>query len=600
MHLSWRPAVLGGAGTPLGIVHAGVRGVESSKTRDAIEGAPPPPSALGRVTLSLDSLTRRKVPILVLAIAVVASAVLLISIDSHLTFIADDWMLLVKRQGWGASYFLKPFHGNIVVAPALVYKVMREIFGMGSATPYYVAAILTFVASAVLLFVYLRPRVGDWLSLCAAILVLFLGAAFEDLLFAFQIGYFASVAAGLGMLIALDREDDDADRLGCLLLIVSLAFSSIGLAFAAGALLDLILGRRPRRRRAYVVLVPIALYGLWWLGWGHTAQNHLSGHNLVGTPKYVFKAAAAGITSLLGLAVGDGSEPSQPHLIWGKLILIVGLLLLGWRIVRERKVSRGLAVAIVIGLAFWIAAGVNRDISRLPTSSRFQYPSAVFLLLIAAEMLRGLRVPKLAVVPAAVVTGFAIAGGISLLHREDSERWAPYANSLRTSLAAVQIAGSSADPHFQVVFPPDIEASARAYFSATDKYGSPAFSEGELAARPQSERESADLTLAEALDLALHAPTKGEKAIGCQTLQASAAGYTGVTLLHGGFTLANRSDGSVEVSLGRFAEGFPVRLGPLPTGVKTALMIPVDGSRRSWNLGVIGNGPVQLCTTEPG
>jgi hypothetical protein len=544
-------------------------------------------------------LTRHKAPILVLSIAAVVSAALLISIDSHLTFVTDDWVLLVKRQGWGASYFLKPFHGNILVAPALVYKVMREVFGMGSATPYYVVAVLTFVTSAVLLFVYLRPRVGDWLSLCAAILVLFLGAAFEDLLFAFQIGYFASVAAGLGMLIALDREDDDGDRLACLLLIVSVVFSSVGLAFAAGAVLDLVLGRRPRRRRAYVALAPIALYGLWWLGWGHTAQSHLSGHNLVGTPKFVFKAAAAGVTSLLGLATGDGSEPSQPHLIWGKLILVAALLLLAWQIIRERKVSRGLAVALAIGLAFWVAAAVNRNVDRLPTSSRYQYPSAVFLLLIAAEMLRGVRVPKLAVVPAVVVTGFAIAGGITLMHREYSERWAPYANSVRSSLAAVQIAGSSADPHYQVEFSPETKASAKAYFSAADEYGSPAFSESELATRPQSERERADLTLAQALDFALHAPS-GEKTIACQSLKASGAGYTGVTLLHGGFTLTNRSGGSVEVMLGRFAEGFPVSLGPLEDGVKTALTIPTDESRRPWNLGVVGSGPVQLCTTEPG
>jgi hypothetical protein len=544
-------------------------------------------------------LLQRKAPIFVLGFAAVASAALLISLDSHLTFVADDWVLLVKRQGWGASYFLKPFHGNILVAPALVYKIMREVFGLGSATPYYVVAILTFVTSALLLFVYLRPRVGDWLSLCAAILVLFLGAAFEDLLFAFQIGYFASVAAGLGMLIALDREDDAGDRLACLLLVVSLVFSSVGLAFAAGAVLDLILGRRPRRRRAYVALVPIALYGLWWLGWGHASPSHLGGHNLFGAPKFVFKAAAAGVISLLGLATGDGSEPSQPHLIWGESILIAGLLLLGWQLVRERKVSRGLAVALALGLALWLAAALNRNVDRLPTSSRYQYPSAVFLLLIAAEMLKGVRVPRAAVVAAAVVTGLAIAGGISLMHREYSERWEPYANSLRSSLAAVQIAGSSADPHFQVGFSSETEVSARAYFSISEDYGSPAFSESELAARPQSERERADFTLAQALGLALHAPS-GVRTVACQPLQASDAGYTGVTLLHGGFTLTNRSGGSVEVLLGRFAEGFPVSLGPVEDGLKTALVIPADESPRPWNLGVVGNGPVQLCTTEPG
>jgi hypothetical protein len=95
-----------------------------------------------------------------------------------------------------------------VVGPALVYKLLQTFFGMSSAMPYYAVSISLFLTSAVLLFAYLRSRVGDWLALLAAVLILFLGAAFEDLLWAFQLGYFASAAAGLGMLLALDREDD--------------------------------------------------------------------------------------------------------------------------------------------------------------------------------------------------------------------------------------------------------------------------------------------------------------------------------------------------------------------------------------------------------
>lgn len=537
-------------------------------------------------------------PLALLGVAAAASLVWILSLDSNLTFIADDWMLLVKRQGWGASYFLKPFHGNIVVGPAFVYKLMREVFGMGSATPYYAAAIATFVASGVLLFVYLRRRVGDWLALCGAVLILFLGAAFEDLLFAFQIGYYASVGAGLGMLIALDREDDRGDRVACFLLAVSLAFSSLGLAFAVGAVIDLVLGRKPPKRRAYVALAPIGLYALWWIGWGHTAENHLSAQHVLTSPEYVFKAAAGGITSLLGLASNDGSEPSQPHLIWGKLILIAGLLLLAWKLVRERRFSRGLAIALAIGLAFWLVAAFNRNLTRLPTSSRFQYPSAVFLLLIAGEMIRGLRIPKLAIAAAVVVTALAIGGGLSLMHREYSERWMPYADGVRSRLAAVEIAGSKADPHFQVFFPPDIEASARAYFLATDSHGSPAFSETELEARPQGEREEADLTLAQALDFALHPPANDLRAVACQPMQASGAGYTGLTLFYGGFTLTNGSKSGMEVRLGRFAEGFPVSLGKVPPGVETAFSVPVDSSRRPWNLGLVGSGSIRLCTTE--
>jgi hypothetical protein len=553
---------------------------------------------VGEAVRGVDSArARRAAPFLILGIAVVVAGAVLLSLDSQLTFIADDWMLLVKRHGWSADYFLHPFNGNIVAAPGLVYKLMQGIFGMGSATPYYAVAIACFLAGAVLLFVYLRRRVGDWPALLGAILILFLGAGFEDLLFAFQIGYFAAIAAGLGALIALDREDDRGDRIACALLVVSLAFSSVGIAFVAGAVLDLLLGRKPRARRGYVALLPIGLYVVWWLGWGHLGGNQVSVHNLLTTPKFVFDAASAGIVSLLGLATGDGSEPSQPHLIWGQILLVAGLLLLGLRIAKEGKVSRGLAVALAIGLAFWILAGLNHDASRLPTSSRYQYPSAVFLLLIAAEMLRGLRVPRLATAAAAAVTAGAVVGGLSLLHREHDERWVPYANSLRSSLAAVEIAGPGADPAFPVFFPPSIEAPARDYLNAVGEHGSPAFTEEELQARPASERASADLTIAQALGLALAPPDPRVRTAQCQMLQANAVGYSGLTLIRGGFTLSNRGGADVEVLLSRFADELSVLLGPVGPGVITSLEIPEDASIRPWNLGLRGNGPVRLCTT---
>jgi hypothetical protein len=540
---------------------------------------------------------RRNAVFAILGVAVVAAGEVLIALDSQLTFIADDWLLLVKRHGWSADYFLHPFHGSIVAAPGVVYKLMLATFGMGSATPYYVIAIGCFLASGILLFVYLRRRVGDGLALLGAILVLFLGAAFEDLLFAFQIGYFAAVAAGLGALIALDREDDLGDRIACGLLAVSLAFSSVGIAFVAGAVLDLALGRRPRMRRSYVALLPIALYALWWVGWGHLAHNNISAHNIVTAPRYVFDAASAGVVSLLGLATGDGSEPSQPHLIWGQILIVGGLVLLGIRIAKTRTVPRGLAVALAVGLAFWMACALNHNDSRMPASSRYQYPSAVFLLLIAGEMLRGLRVPRAATAAAAAVTLAAVVGGMSLLHREHDERWVPYADALRSSLAAVEIAGPEADPAFPVFFPPDIEVPARHYLSAVGRYGSPAFSEEALQARPAAERASADVTIAQALGLALVAPDPRQHTIQCQVIQSNAAGYSGVTLLHGGFTLSNRSPAEVEVMLSRFADELSVVLGPLGPGAIASLQIPEDESSRPWNLGLRGAGPVRLCTT---
>jgi hypothetical protein len=540
-----------------------------------------------------------RLPLLALGVAVVASMVWLLRLDSQLTFIADDWMLLVKRNQWSLDYFFHPFHGSIVAGPGVVYKVLQETVGMGSATPYYAVSVGTFALSVVLLFFYLRRRVGDWFALFGAVLILFLGAAFEDLLFAFQVGYFGSVAAGLGMLLCLDREDEKWDRVACGLLAVSLAFGSVGLAFAAGAVADFILGRRPRGRRFYVAFGPIVFYGLWWVLWGHDAQNNVSFHNILNAPEFVFNAASAGLVSLMGLATGDGSEPDQPHLIWGKLLLIGGGLLLLARVVRQRRISRGLGVALAIGLAFWLLAGINRDETRLPTSSRFQYPSAVFLLLIVGDGLRGLSGlrRRWVVVAAAVGTVLAIQGGISLLEREHEERWVPYADSLRARLGAIEIAGPQADPAFRIFFPPDIRAPAGDYLQAVEKFGSPAFSEAEIEAHPEANLGSADLDLAQTLGLALEPLSQQSRPLRCQTLKATAAGPTGLTLFPGTFSFENRGALPAEILLGRFSSELAVVMGSLESGALTSLKIPQDNSERPWVLGLKGDGPVELCVT---
>ena len=177
-------------------------------------------------------LTSERAAVGCLAIAVVISAILLVSLDSHLTFNADDWELLVVRKGWSPGTFLDPFHEHVVLAPALIYKTLLAFFGMSSALPFYLVSISLFALTAVLLFSYLRPRIGNWLAFFFVVPLLFLGAASEDLLWAFQMGFFGSMAAGMGMLVALDRKSSKGDRIACALLLLSLAFSSLGIAIA--------------------------------------------------------------------------------------------------------------------------------------------------------------------------------------------------------------------------------------------------------------------------------------------------------------------------------------------------------------------------------
>ena len=308
---------------------------------------------------------RDRLPVLLLAVAAIASGVLLLWLDSQLSFFADDWAFLVKRPGWSADYLLDPYHGHLIAGVGVTFNLLLEVFGMGSATPYFLVAIACFLTSAIALFVLLRRRVGDWMALFAAILILFLGAAFEDLFFAFQVGFFASVAAGLGALIALDREDGAGDISACALLIVSLAFGSIGIAFVVGALVNLVMGRGLRGKHIYVALLPILLYGLWWLGWGHRANTHWTEQRLLDAPGHAIDGASAGILALLGLASGYASPPYLPDLTWGHVLLAVGSLLVLIKVVRERSISVGLATALAIGALLLDPSGIESRSARV-------------------------------------------------------------------------------------------------------------------------------------------------------------------------------------------------------------------------------------------
>jgi hypothetical protein len=538
-----------------------------------------------------------------LAVLTAASWALLLILESQLTFFADEWGFILDRRGWSVGDFLDPHNDHIAVALAAIYKLLLATFGMESAFPFQVVSTLVFLLSAVLLFLYLRRRVGDWLALLGSALILFLGASYIDLLWPFQIGFTGSIAAGLGALLALDRDDRAGDRIACALLVVSLAFSELGAPFVAGALVSVLVSGWPRLRRLYIVLVPLALYALWWLGWGHEAESTFSVDNVVDSPRFVFDAASQAAASLLGLATpltGTGGNPVG--LNWGRILLVAGVALAVLRFRRLGGVPRTFWVALAIGASFWFLTAFNAiPVLREPTTVRYQYPGAVFLLLIAAEVLRGVRMSRRALALGSAVTVLAVLSGLWFIHLGYSNHLQPSSERLRARLAAVEIARDRVQPGFLVptsVFRP---ADARSYLSAADAYGSPAYSESELATSPATARFMADNTLVGALGIELASKqgspsrAQGRGATSCRTVPATPTGATGLAFGPGEITLKPRPGASVEVLLARFADGFPVPLGNLRRGHSSSVTLPVDRSPRPWRLGLRGDGRVTVC-----
>ena len=553
--------------------------------------------------------------------AVLASGVYLFALGRHLSFLFDDWQFLIDRPGWSAHSLLDPHNEHIVVIPVSIYKVLLATFGMDSAFPFRVVSTLIFLCSAVLLFAYLRRRVDDWLALAGAVALLFIGAAYEDLLWSFQIGYFGSVAAGLGMLLALERRDRRGDRLACGLLLVSIGFSSLGLSFAIGAALEVAL-RGDRWRRAYIVAIPLLAYACWWIGWGHTADTALSWANFTQMPRYVADGLAAGLSSLLGLSAlvpigppGTTDITLEP-LDWGRPLLVAAVGLAGWRLHRLGKVPQWLWIVAAIGFSFLVLAALNEKPGRTATASRYQYVTAAFILLIAAELVRGVRVRGAAWIVLAAATALITISGVGLLH-EGYKSYRAASEIGRADLAALEIERGGVSPDFSLdpTFSGTvILVEAGRYYKRIDDYGSPAYSRRELSSAPETARASADRVLAASRGLTLEPVAPGTPRTGsaptlvgppdallgrdahCVAVQVNPADPPLLELAPGGVLLSAEGGGEAEIRLRRFAqETLPVDLGALSSGQTDRIAIPTDRSSKPWKLSLDGSGRIDAC-----
>src|SRR5262249_5622326 len=197
-------------------------------------------------------------------------------------------------------------------------------------------------------------------------------------------------------------------------LILSLTFSELGIPFIAGVAVAIALDRGPWRR-AYVVAVPLVLYAIWYLGWGHTATSYLSFHNVANSPSYVLDGLASSIGSLLGLSTPPALGGAG-GIEWGRPLLVGLVVLACIRLWRLGRFPATLWVPLAIGVSFWFLTAANTGFGRAPTASRYQYVGAVFVLMIAAELVRGWRPGWRALTTVGVATALAAAANVAAMH----------------------------------------------------------------------------------------------------------------------------------------------------------------------------------------
>lgn len=542
-------------------------------------------------------------PLLLLGAALLAAAVTTLVLTAELTFLQDSWEFLMNRRELSADSLFVPHNEHLVVFPVLLEQLQLRLFGMSSATPEYVLLVLFLLTTACLLYVYLARRVGPWLALFAAVLILFLGPAWEVLLWPFEITFVGPMLFGLAMLLALEREDRRGDVAACLFLIAALGFSGLGVPFLAAAAVAILLGPRETwLPRAYVVAVPAVLFAAWYLGWGRDAETHVSLSSVLGSPRLVADAMATATGALFGLGTNPVGGAIDP--VWGRAILVALVVALAYRLWRRPGIFPGLWPVAAAAAAYWFLMAFNQIPGRDVSSSRYQYAGAIFILLILANLLEGVRPSRRILLLGAALTVLAVAPNLVVLG-QGRDALEQQSVLTRAGTGAIEIASRTVDPAFGLT--PEvagtttlIDVSAGEYLEAVEEYGSPAYSPAELAAAPPEGRRRADIVLAQALPLSTvtRAGAFGlEAGRGCTTLAAGTGAKPEVAVAAGLTRIELAPGPAATFSLRRFASGeYPVSTEGAPGGSTTVLRIPRDAAGQPWYLQVAAPQQARICS----
>jgi hypothetical protein len=562
---------------------------------------------------ALRAIESKNAPLIVLGVLMFASFALVVGIATKLTFSLDTWEFLMDRRAFTVDSLLLPHNEHIVLIPVLLQQLYLALFGMSSAMPEFVGEAVMLVIAGWLVFVYARRRVGDWPAVIAAALLLFIGAAWETLLWPFEVCFVGPVLFGTAMLLMLEREDRRGDVLACLFLAIAIAFNSLGVAFiAAGAVAILqraggggpILSRPwivAALKRAWIVLIPAVLYFLWYLKWGSNATAAITLENLLTSPRFMFDCLAANLEGVLGLAAaGDAG------LGWGRplaVAAVVGVAVVAWR--RPGLYSRIWPPLATLAAYFFLLA-LNHDSARQPNTSRYLYAGGALLLLVAVDVLEGVRPRWRAVAVAGGVAAIAIFSNLGLM-KQGADHLRGETILTKTGLGVMDIARPVINP----AYAPNVEelgtvnligVHAGNYYVAEEELGSPAWGPSEIAAASPYARHAADISLASAEHEHLGlSPTAGHwsptapDGAKCAEFEGSAG--TQVPLKPGTNTIEVAPGPMAHLFLRRFAtEEFPVTLGGASGDSVTELKIPKDDATAwPWYLDVEAEQAARVC-----
>ncbi len=220
-------------------------------------------------------------------------------------FFGDEWDFLAHRGLSGADYSLwEPHTAHWSTIPILIYRALYGLWGLHTYVPYVVVLVLLHLAVAHLLWrLLLQAGVDQTVATALAAVFTFLGSGYENLLWAFQIGFIGSVALGMAGLLLVNHEGrwGRRDVAGWVVSIIGLTFSGISVTMVAVAGLTVLM-RRGWRHAALTVSVPGVIY-VWWFvvtGNKNVSDEDRTVEDVLEYPEYIWNGLRAAIEATVG------------------------------------------------------------------------------------------------------------------------------------------------------------------------------------------------------------------------------------------------------------------------------------------------------------
>jgi hypothetical protein len=352
----------------------------------------------------------------IVGVAAVLAVGLLVWLGLGLTFFADEWTVIADRAVT-IEDLLAPFNEHWLAVTIVVYRGLLELVGMASYVPYLALLAGLHAVVAILVYALVRRRTLPAVAVGIAIVVLLFGSGFENLFWGVQIGFVGATAMGLGALLLLDDVPTLPDRRRAAaatgLMVVAVMTSGYGLFMLGLVGLDVLLDRR-RRRWIVPLLIPAALYGLWYVTLGRsgiaTYGNPFTPETLAALPRFIVD----GMATALGAAVGGGA-------LMGRILSVALAAWIVYLAVSRRPIPTRAVACLLAIVAEYTIVGIVRVQLTVDASlyTRYAYLAGILALIGGASLLGRPTIPErrrpLAVAVGVAVLAFSLIWNVTLL-----------------------------------------------------------------------------------------------------------------------------------------------------------------------------------------